>query len=127
MSKFLKKFFAVAMMSFLFAGAAQAQEWTQVVSTVLSEQSPNYRDVLINNPGVYSEVRLQVLNEGAHIDRFDTISYILWGKSVSDLAGRYKSGEMRTAFMGSSKVKFVRIYARSAHPGEPVRVRVWMR
>lgn len=121
----MKTFFAAIAMSLMFAGVAQAQEWTPVISTVLSEQSPSYRDILINNPGTYSEVRLQVLNEGAYIDRFDTISYILWGKAVPELAGRYSAGEVRTAYIGSSKVKFVRIYARSA--GQPVHVRVWMR
>ena len=113
----------------LFVSVAHADEtqgWTPVLSTLVMTQSPDYRDLLIQNSGTYSEIRMQVLND-AWIDRVDVISHIIWGTAINGLDGRYTQGDIREATFPASNVRFLRIYARSAHPGMAVRVKVWMR
>ncbi len=112
--------------TFMLTGLAQASEWTPVLSYTAMENSPSYRDVLIHNPGTYSEVRLQ-MNGAGYVDRFDTISHVLWGREVDGLSGHYERGESRTASFDSRQVRWVRLYVRSTPPGQPVNVQVWMR
>lgn len=102
--------------------------WTPVVATTLLEnqQSPGYSDILIHHPGTYSEVKV-AFGGDAIMDRFDIISFFLWGTPVSGLEGALDAGHEYTGYFKSSKVKFVRMYVRSKNPGLPLQVRVWMR
>lgn len=116
---------------FLFnASTALASEnaWIPVVATTLLEnqQSPKYTDILIHNPGTYSEVKV-VVGSDAIMDRFDIISFFLWGTQVSGLDGAMTAGHEYTGYFKSSKVKFVRMYVRAKNPGMPLPVHVWMR
>jgi hypothetical protein len=101
--------------------------WVEVTSQIITTPSPDHRDILIHHPGIYSEVRLQIVGEGAYIDDFDYISQILWGHHVPDLQGFYTADEVRTAIFGPAPVRFIRVYARSVRAGSFVHIRVWMR
>lgn len=122
----------LALFATLFIGAVAHAEadadasWTPVASYLATEQSPSYRDVLIHNPGTYSQVRVQMDNAG-YIDRFDIISHILWGSQVFGLDGHYDAGQVKTTDMGATQVRFIRMYVRSISSGQPVHVRVWMK
>jgi len=126
----MKNLFLILSTIFSFNSAALALEdgWTQVVATTLGgdQQSPHYRDILIHHPDTYSEVKV-VFGSDAIVDRFDLISFILWGTQVPELTGYYSAGEEHTALFKPTKVKFVRIYVRAKHSGQPLPVRVWMR
>lgn len=128
----MKKLILILGTSFLFsalisATALAADDWTEVVATTMTWQSPQYRDILIHNPGTYSEVKVMFTSDDAIVDRFDVVSTILWAKPVSGLDGYYQQNVERTGFMNSTKVRWVRIYARPKHAGLPLSVRVWMR
>ena len=112
--------------SFAFADVDADSSWTPVASYLATAQSPSYRDVLIHNPGTYSQVRVQMDNAG-YIDRFDIISHVLWGTSIGGLDGHYDAGQVRTTDMGEHQVRFIRMYVRGVSAGQPVHVRVWMK
>ncbi|QDK39079.1 hypothetical protein [Bdellovibrio sp. NC01] len=124
----MKKLILALFATVLVSGTAKASEdyWTQVVSYTTTEDSPAYRDILVHNPGTYSEMRVQMSGAG-YIDRIDTISLFLWGKEVDGLDGHYEAGEMKAVYFGSRQVRWIRLYARSAPPGMPVNVKIWMR
>jgi hypothetical protein len=112
--------------SILSVAHADHEGWVEVVSKTIGTDANDYRDILIHNPDVYSEVRLE-MPTGGRIDHFDIISTFLWGTSVPELQGDYAKGSSKEAFFGATKIRFVRIYARALHPMQPVQVKVWMR
>lgn len=122
----MKKLMAALFITFGFMSAAHANQWTEVLTTTLTTQSPDYKDILIHNRGTYSQIMVQVGSK-AHIERIDTISHILWGKAVHGIEGVYERDETKTAYFGPAKVRFLRIYVTSIPLGMPVPVRVWMR
>ncbi|MBO9665985.1 MAG: hypothetical protein J7501_04165 [Bdellovibrio sp.] len=123
----MKSLFAALLVSLAFLGSAHASEWTHVLTTTLMTTSPDYKDILIHERGTYSEIRLQVMGH-ARIDRFDTISHVLWGKQVFGLDGEYQPEDVRTATLDkATKIRWVRIYASSLPEGMPIPVRIWMR
>ncbi|MEK2688896.1 hypothetical protein [Bdellovibrio sp. GT3] len=122
----MKTLITALFLSFGFISAAHANQWTHVLTTTITTQSPDYKDILIHNRGTYSQIMVETGSK-AHIERIDTISHILWGKQVSGISGVYAAGESKTAYFGPSKVRFLRIYVTSIPFGMPVPVKVWMR
>lgn len=133
MKKFLAAFIGFGFLSSALAvvepqvdyGDDHPEEWVQVLSTVITSESPSYQDMYINEPGTYTKARVQVSTH-AFIDRFDTISTVLWAKAIPELAGEYQPGVERSASFAPRKVRALRIYARS-RGGHPVPIKVWMR
>jgi hypothetical protein len=124
----MKHFLFATLMTWSFASVAHAEPaWTEVVSTTLTEASSKAPDILIHNSDTYSEVKVKIISEGARIDAFQVIPAVLWGHSVPEVTGDYAQGAEREGFFKPTKVRFVRIYARSLHPGLPVQIKVWMR
>jgi hypothetical protein len=126
----MKNILLILSMIFLFNTPALAFEnaWTPVVATTLleNEQSPNYRDILIHHPGTYSEIKV-IFGSDSILDRFDTISFFLWGTRVPGLQGDLNAGQEYSAYFKPTKVKFIRMYVCAKQPGQPLQVRVWMR
>ncbi len=123
----MKNLITALFITFGFLGAAHASnQWTEVLTTTVMTQSPDYKDYLIHNSDKYSQIMVQVRSK-TRIERIDTISHILWGRPVSGIEGVYEADETKTAYFGPAKVRFLRIYATSIPAGMPMPIRVWMR
>lgn len=102
--------------------------WKEVVNEVVLTEATTFRDIrLKNNKTEFEEIRMQILNSGAFIQRAEVVGDNLMSLPAWRVEGDYYFGIARYDTFPKTKVRSVRLYITTLKPGEPVRMLVHMR
>lgn len=122
----MKKLFVLLFV--ITSGLAQtANAWKAIANETLWPNAPYFREILINDGEQYTEVRIYVSMGSVRIQNATVMTEQLSQYPLWQIRGDYRSPRMSEARFPISKLRSIRLDARSLETNRPSNLQIFVR